>query len=532
MGELINIKVRPSTGKLLDVELDLEWTVYQLKEKIGEKMDGVPASQLKLVYSGRILKDDESCSSYKISNGNTIHVVKSKSASTPSTPKDQPVGTKKESNESTSATTTTTNAATNSNNNNSSGSSNNYNNNNNNDNSNTSTRNTSTPTPSLFSSGGNAGGLFPGMGDGMFGGMGAGGPGGMPQMDPEAMRQMMDSPIMQGLLSNTDFVRSIIMSNPQMRALVEENPEIGHVINDPAFLRQSIEMMRNPELMREAQRSNDRALSNIEAIPGGFNHLRRMYSTLNDPLSSVSRPNDTSSDEANERLARQLNVTSVPENTLNTQALPNPWAAPSGNTNTSNNSSNNNNNNNDSIPSAAQNPFAALMGAGNPLMGSGNSGSPFPMMGFPGIPNSTSNNNNNSTNTPSAQNQGTGSSNGNVPFWADPNFLQATMRLHQSMMEQRQQGQQGQQDQAFPTTSPFGQNLWGNMFSGMPSNNNNNNNNNNNASQSTEPPETRFQSQLSQLEEMGFVEKQANIRALLATGGNVDAAVEYLLNNN
>lgn len=64
----------------------------------------------------------------------------------------------------------------------------------------------------------------------------------------------------------------------------------------------------------------------------------------------------------------------------------------------------------------------------------------------------------------------------------------------------------------------------------MPSNNNNNNNNN--ASQSTEPPETRFQSQLSQLEEMGFVEKQANIRALLATGGNVDAAVEYLLNNN
>lgn len=29
-----------------------------------------------------------------------------------------------------------------------------------------------------------------------------------------------------------------------MRALVEQNPEIGHVINDPAFLRQSIEMMR------------------------------------------------------------------------------------------------------------------------------------------------------------------------------------------------------------------------------------------------------------------------------------------------
>lgn len=64
--------------------------------------------------------------------------------------------------------------------------------------------------------------------------------------------------------------------------------------------------------------------------------------------SAFTQP-DNSSDEANERLARQLNVSSVPgteavvygnsswtmylrhffslENSLNTQALPNPWAA-------------------------------------------------------------------------------------------------------------------------------------------------------------------------------------------------------------
>ena len=47
----------------------------------------------------------------------------------------------------------------------------------------------------------------------------------------------------------------------------------------------------------------------------------------------------------------------------------------------------------------------------------------------------------------------------------------------------------------------------------------------------TEPPETRFRSQLEQLEEMGFSERQANVRALLATGGNVQAAIEYLLSN-
>lgn len=35
-----------------------------------------------------------------------------------------------------------------------------------------------------------------------------------------------------------------MMSNPQIRAMVEQNPEIGHVINDPSFLRQSMQMMR------------------------------------------------------------------------------------------------------------------------------------------------------------------------------------------------------------------------------------------------------------------------------------------------
>ena len=124
--------------------------------------------------------------------------------------------------------------------------------------------------------------------------------------------------------------------------------------------------------MREMQRNNDRALSNIEAIPGGFNHLRRMYNTFQSPMESAMTPSSTASDEANnERLARELNVESVPENSLNTQALPNPWAT-SNNTNT-NRSSNTTttppSNNNNTV-----NPFAALAAGGangstNPLAG-------------------------------------------------------------------------------------------------------------------------------------------------------------------
>ena len=46
---------------------------------------------------------------------------------------------------------------------------------------------------------------------------------------------------------------------------------------------------------------------------------------------------------------------------------------------------------------------------------------------------------------------------------------------------------------------------------------------------SAQPPETRFASQLQQLQDMGFPDQPSNLQALVATGGNVNAAVERLL---
>jgi ubiquilin len=45
----------------------------------------------------------------------------------------------------------------------------------------------------------------------------------------------------------------------------------------------------------------------------------------------------------------------------------------------------------------------------------------------------------------------------------------------------------------------------------------------------TRPPEERFQVQLQQLQDMGFYNASQNVRALLATGGNVHTAIEYIL---
>jgi hypothetical protein len=47
----------------------------------------------------------------------------------------------------------------------------------------------------------------------------------------------------------------------------------------------------------------------------------------------------------------------------------------------------------------------------------------------------------------------------------------------------------------------------------------------------TVPPEQLYASQLSRLQEMGFVDTQENVRALIAVGGNVNAAVNRLLGN-
>ena len=43
------------------------------------------------------------------------------------------------------------------------------------------------------------------------------------------------------------------------------------------------------------------------------------------------------------------------------------------------------------------------------------------------------------------------------------------------------------------------------------------------------PPEERFATQLEQLQTMGFVDGRRNLQALIVSGGNVNAAIEFLL---
>merc|ERR1719392_256952 len=90
------------------------------------------------------------------------------------------------------------------------------------------------------------------------------------------MRQLMDSPLTQSLMSNPDIMREMIQANPQMRQLMERNPEINHMLNNPDILRQTMEMVRNPAAMQELMRNQDRAMSNLESIPGGQSAMQHL----------------------------------------------------------------------------------------------------------------------------------------------------------------------------------------------------------------------------------------------------------------
>ncbi|KAI8508062.1 Ubiquilin-1 [Branchiostoma belcheri] len=107
--------------------------------------------------------------------------------------------------------------------------------------------------------------------------------------NPDMLTQMMENPFVQSMMSNPDLLRNLIVSNPQMQQLMERNPEITHMLNNPELMRQTMELARNPAMFQEMMRSQDRALSNLESIPGGYNALRRMYTDIQEPMMNAAQ---------------------------------------------------------------------------------------------------------------------------------------------------------------------------------------------------------------------------------------------------
>jgi ubiquilin len=142
------------------------------------------------------------------------------------------------------------------------------------------------------------------------------------------MEQMVSSPYMQSLLSNPDTLRSLMGANPQMQQLMEQNPELRNLMSDPDFLRQSMDAMRNPAVMREMMRNTDRAMSNLESIPGGSAALHKLYNEVQEPLFEATRGAETSGSVQKVNDANQLKAKygemAKPERPIS-EPMTNPW---------------------------------------------------------------------------------------------------------------------------------------------------------------------------------------------------------------
>jgi len=131
------------------------------------------------------------------------------------------------------------------------------------------------------------------------------------------------TPSIQGV-NIGDIFQNVAPGNDHIQSMVESHPELRAMIEDPEQMRSMMEIASNPQLRLEYMRNMDRALSNIESLPGGFNALASM---MNDASELQSSPGGTPSAMPTSDVSNPfIRLFSTSETTrINENPLPNPW---------------------------------------------------------------------------------------------------------------------------------------------------------------------------------------------------------------
>ena len=114
---------------------------------------------------------------------------------------------------------------------------------------------------------------------------------------------------------NPELMKSIITSHPQLKAMMEKSPQLKEAMNNPQVLQDMVKLATNPQYYQEAMRSSDRAMSQLENIPQGFQMLSQLH-----------RQVDTISPNTMTRPLKTNLYGSSPSGRLQTKPLPNPWS--------------------------------------------------------------------------------------------------------------------------------------------------------------------------------------------------------------
>ncbi|MEQ2221150.1 hypothetical protein ILYODFUR_012756 [Ilyodon furcidens] len=83
--------------------------------------------------------------------------------------------------------------------------------------------------------------------------------------DPERMHCVLDSPLVQNTLctSRPQLTRQLILSNPQIQQLPKTNPEVEDTLDNFDVKKQVLELTREPKMIEKAMQNGGRALGNL-----------------------------------------------------------------------------------------------------------------------------------------------------------------------------------------------------------------------------------------------------------------------------
>ncbi|GLT31332.1 hypothetical protein SLA2020_060750 [Shorea laevis] len=70
----VELKIKTLDSQIFSFQAEKNMLVSLFKEKIAEKM-GIPVGQQRLIFRGKVLKDDHPLSEYHVENGDTLHLV-------------------------------------------------------------------------------------------------------------------------------------------------------------------------------------------------------------------------------------------------------------------------------------------------------------------------------------------------------------------------------------------------------------------------------------------------------------------------
>ncbi|EDL41253.1 ubiquilin-1 isoform 2 [Mus musculus] len=502
-------------------------SVQQFKEEISKRFKS-HIDQLVLIFAGKILKDQDTLSQHGIHDGLTVHLV----IKTQNRPQDNSA-------QQTNAPGSTV---------------------------------TSSPAPDSNPTSGSAA-------NSSFGVGGLGGLAGLSSLglnttnfselqsqmqrqllsNPEMMVQIMENPFVQSMLSNPDLMRQLIMANPQMQQLIQRNPEISHMLNNPDIMRQTLELARNPAMMQEMMRNQDRALSNLESIPGGYNALRRMYTDIQEPMLNAAQEQFGGNPFASLVSSSSSAEGTQPSRTENRDPLPNPWAPQtsqsspaSGTTGSTTNTMSTSGGTATSTPAGQSTSGPSLVpGAGASMFNTPGMQSLLQqitenpqlmqnMLSAPYMRSMLQSLSQNPDLAAQMQNPDT------LSAMSNPRAMQALLQIQQGLQTLATEApglipgftpglaagnSGGSSGTNAPSTAPSEdtnpqggtaepghQQFIQQMLQALAG-----------VNPQLQSPEVRFQQQLEQLSAMGFLNREANLQALIATGGDINAAIERLL---